>query len=237
MVRNKHLWQTDATKNTVVKRLLSESLSEMASKVMFVVMLAPILALTLMTSPGMASSSQYFYLPSYSEQLSNLWVTAITQDEQGYIWVGTEEGLNRLDPEQTFSIKGSVAKQLELDDSYIWDLATVDKDRLLVATTTGLYFYHYPDNQFVRFGSDRLFKHYQGGGVFSLSKRQSGSIWVLALNGLYQLDAKGNTLKDWSGLLAQIPNSVDNDFIAIEAIDDTQVYVATRQQIKRINTL
>lgn len=185
---------------------------------------------------AMASPIDYFHLTTYSDQLSNPWVTSIVEDEEGYVWVGTAEGLNRLDAQQVMAIKGVNATTLGLADGYIWDLANVDKNRILVATTTGLLFYDYRQNRFERFGSEQLFKHYQGGGVFSLSKTATGEIWILALKGLFKLDASGEVLQDWSHLLAQIPNSKENDFISIAAIDDSEVYVATRQQIKRVNS-
>jgi diguanylate cyclase (GGDEF)-like protein/PAS domain S-box-containing protein len=182
-----------------------------------------------------ASENNYFHLPTYSQRLTNLWITAILEDEQGYLWIGTEQGLNRLDPQQNIAIKDAIAVNLGLEDTYIWDLANLDQHRILVATTTGLYFFDYRTNQFSRFGTEQLFPQFQGGGVFALTQTKAGQTWILALNGLYLLDKRGEKLQDFTHLLNQIPNSKDNDFIALAATNDQQLYIATRKQVHALH--
>ncbi|WP_100142794.1 EAL domain-containing protein [Shewanella carassii] len=80
------------------------------------------------------------------EGLSQSTVTSITEDADGYIWVGTLNGLNRFDGKefkQYFANDGSGLKS-----SFIQSLYT-HKDLLLVGTNNGLYTYNKEKNIFV----------------------------------------------------------------------------------------
>ena len=90
------------------------------------------------------------WYPVSSETLSNQHVTAIAEDEQGFIWVGTERGLNRFDSQryrQYFTEAG-------LHSNGISALFKDSHGRLWVGTGNGLCLYHSPEDRFVRVSSD-----------------------------------------------------------------------------------
>jgi len=69
------------------------------------------LSIFLVTSTGIASPltidySQYLQRISPNEGLSQSHVTSITQDKQGYLWIGTQMGLNRYDGYKVEQISG-----------------------------------------------------------------------------------------------------------------------------------
>lgn len=84
------------------------------------------------------------------EGLSQSTVTSITEDSDGYIWVGTLNGLNRFDGKefkQYFANDGT-----GLRSSFIQSLYS-HKDLLLVGTNHGLYTYNKEKNTFVPISS------------------------------------------------------------------------------------
>ncbi|MEZ5312678.1 MAG: two-component regulator propeller domain-containing protein [Thermoanaerobaculia bacterium] len=58
---------------------------------------ATILALLLPALVEAAPTLRRFETVGYAQGLSNLSVTALAQDREGFLWIGTEEGLNRFD--------------------------------------------------------------------------------------------------------------------------------------------
>ncbi|BCV28681.1 ligand-binding sensor domain-containing protein [Shewanella algae] len=80
------------------------------------------------------------------EGLSQSTVTSITEDSDGYIWIGTLNGLNRFDGKefkQYFANDGSGLKSSFIQSLYF------HKDLLLVGTNNGLYTYNKEKNTFI----------------------------------------------------------------------------------------
>ena len=77
------------------------------------------------------SVSQYW---NTSDGLSNNWVSDITQDEDGHIWVTTQYGLNRIDP-ISFEIKRYLIKGGLIDEKIMGLL--VDDAGLVWGSTVG----------------------------------------------------------------------------------------------------
>ncbi|PKM56225.1 MAG: hypothetical protein CVV00_00855 [Firmicutes bacterium HGW-Firmicutes-5] len=67
------------------------------------------------------------------DNLSNPIIIAIEKDSEGYVWLGTMNGLNRLDPRD-----GSV-KQYNIPKETVRSLLIDSKERLLIGTYDGLF--------------------------------------------------------------------------------------------------
>lgn len=87
---------------------------------------------------------------SVEQGLSNFSITAIVQDQQGFLWIGTEDGLNKYDG-YTFTVyKTDPADTLALRNSFIRCLY-VDREGNLWVGSTGLYRYNPATDKFDRF--------------------------------------------------------------------------------------
>ncbi len=85
-----------------------------------------------------------------SNHLSNQHVTAIAEDELGFIWIGTERGLNRFDSKQYHQYFYDEAAPSSLPSNVITSLFLDSKGRLWAGTEKGPCYYN-PDNDcFVR---------------------------------------------------------------------------------------
>ena len=114
-------------------------------------------------------------------------ITAITEDQLGYLWLASADGLARFDG-RDYRIWRS---EDGLRDNYLWSLHVDAQNQLWVGTrTAGL----------VRFSADRRQLRYfdrsthpllGSNTIFAIASTQDGALWFGTDNaGLYRLDAK-----------------------------------------------
>lgn len=80
--------------------------------------------------------------------LSNSVVIAILKDENGFIWAGTMEGLNKIDPET-----GEI-KIYKIEEKVVRDLLIDSSGRMLIATYSGLMYLDEDADKVKNFGLD-----------------------------------------------------------------------------------
>ncbi len=110
--------------------------------------------------------------------LSNNSVKAIAQDEDGFLWFGTEEGLNRFDGERFTSFFSQLdGKGIPYDD--ISTLLALPEHRLLIGTSKGLCIL---DTRKLEFAPVNLPNHEAAPAneqfVQALHLDRNGQIWV-----------------------------------------------------------
>ncbi len=74
------------------------------------------------------------------EGLSNVQVTSICQDELGFIWIGTEHGLNRFDGNQFKQYFFSPNDETQLSGNSIWALHSWGKG-VIIESAKGLHYF------------------------------------------------------------------------------------------------
>ena len=126
-----------------------------------------------------------------SDKLSNTNITSICQDKDGYIWIGTENGLNRFDgykftvykndPQDTTSLMFNIVNKVFCDRS----------GNLGVGTNTGVQRYDGISDSFVRYDSPE----FERARISDICQMPDGRVLVgTAGFGLFQADAASHTL-------------------------------------------
>ncbi len=130
---------------------------------------------------------------STGQGLSQSAAQCLAQDAQGFIWVGTQDGLNRYDG-YAFKVFRAAPSQADgLSDSYITALCA-DRASLWVGTLRGLNRYDPGTAAFARFharseGEDSPARD----RITALHADASGTLWVGTPRGLHRLDGDGFT--------------------------------------------
>src|SRR5947208_9405881 len=75
---------------------------------------------------------------SLDQGLSQSTVMDILQDRRGYVWLATEDGLNRFDGLSFKVYKHDPADASSLPSSFVWDVEQDTAGNLWSATTSGL---------------------------------------------------------------------------------------------------
>lgn len=94
------------------------------------------------------TENRYFRTISVEQGLSQSTVFVTAQDQQGFIWVGTQDGLNRYDG-QTFTIfRPSMKEKNSLFSNYIRSLYADKQGLLWIGGNKGISSYNYKTEQF-----------------------------------------------------------------------------------------
>ena len=115
-----------------------------------------------------------------AEGLSQPTVRAIAQDPKGFIWLGTQDGLNRFDGHGIRVYRHDPLEPGSLSGNYVVSLAVDEQARLWVATrTAGLNRYDPGSDAFTRYRSDTNDTHSLASDALELVLVDStGQIWV-----------------------------------------------------------
>ncbi len=87
---------------------------------------------------------------SLEQGLSQSSVMDILQDRRGYIWLATEDGLDRYDGLSFKVYKHDPADAASLPSSFVWDVDEDAAGNLWVATTSGLAMWERTTDRVVR---------------------------------------------------------------------------------------
>ncbi len=121
--------------------------------------------------------------------LSQNSVFSLLEDSQGFIWVGTEEGLNRFDGYGFKIYNNDVNDSNSISYSIIWPLYEDHKERLWVGTRgRGLNLLDRKTDKFTRFRHDpNVENSLSNDVVLAIGEDEDGAIWVGTDNGLNKM--------------------------------------------------
>lgn len=130
---------------------------------------------------------------SVEHGLSQATVRALAQDPRGFLWVGTQDGLNRWDGHR-FEVHGRGDGPRSLRDAHVTALALDPRGRLVVGTQTGGLAVLDPEaGGFVSYTSDDT-PGLAAGAVAAIAPGTDAVCWVAMLDGtLQQLDLDRRT--------------------------------------------
>ncbi len=152
--------------------------------------LLPILLLLSSLSFAQVKEIQFDHLEGIRE-LNYRSVTSIVQDAQGFIWMGSQDGLLRYDGYDVKVFKNIIGDINSLSDNNIRALASDSIGNLWIATQGGgLNKYITKEERFINYKNDPKDKNsISGNAVWSVMIDRKGQIWVGTWsNGLNNLD-------------------------------------------------
>lgn len=137
-----------------------------------------------------ASSAQAYYFRSYQMQdgLSHNSVWAVMQDSRGFMWFGTNNGLNRFDGKHFKVFKNEPDNPHSIGNNFIHCLKEDTQGRFFVGTKKGLYLYDAGREQFTSVPLERA--EGDEASVNDIFESPDGELWVACHGqGLYVLNA------------------------------------------------
>lgn len=145
---------------------------------------------------------------SIGEGLSNVNSNVIIQDKFGFLWIGTNDGLNRYDGYEFKVYKNVPGNSSTLINNEIWDIAEDKKGNLWIATRDGVSYFDRLQNKFRNYDLDSLTigKPEQFPKSISAHVDKNGQVWIGSI---------------WGGILKYNPEI--NEFVKIYVNADEPV--------------
>ncbi len=121
---------------------------------------------------------QFRYL-SNEDGLSQVTVNSVYQDAEGYMWFGTQDGLNRYDGYEFVKYYNDPLNTNSLSHSWIWDIMEDRRHDLWVASWSGLTRINPDRTVFTRFFPDSTLQgSIRGERPVALKETADGFLWV-----------------------------------------------------------
>ncbi|MGK7393727.1 MAG: hybrid sensor histidine kinase/response regulator transcription factor [Candidatus Cyclobacteriaceae bacterium M3_2C_046] len=133
-----------------------------------------------------------------SNGLSQNTVNCIMQDSQGFIWIGTNDGLNRYDGYEFITYQHNFQDSTTLSDSKVYTIMEDKAGNLWVGTRCGLNIYHRDRDLFIRYHNNPHDPNsISNDFVRNIYMDTQGNIWICTLGGGLNKYAGDDIFKAW----------------------------------------
>jgi diguanylate cyclase (GGDEF)-like protein len=168
---------------------------------------------------------------SLEQGLSQSSVNRILQDSRGYIWLATEDGLNRYDGIRLRIYRNDVTSPTSLPAAFVWDLAEDANGDLWIATGGGLATWKRASDTIV------LFEPLASQGMRALCfSPKEGVLWVGTRDsGLYRLHLSTRRLTRFVHDPATPSSLVDDRIQALHLDRAGRLWVGTEGGLERFD--
>jgi signal transduction histidine kinase/ligand-binding sensor domain-containing protein len=167
--------------------------------------------------------------------LSNSYVNCLLQDKVGFIWIGTDDGLNRFDGYDIKVYRKIAGDSTSLSDNIIWSLFEDQNGYLWIGTKNGKLSKYDPyKDSFSNWSLDS-----SGTGKYNITfitEDNKKNIWIGTYkNGLYRFNPKQNKFENLTNDLND-SNVLSSSFVTCILQDDfSNIWVSTYNGLNKIN--
>ena len=149
-----------------------------AKALRFLILFCFFAALIAAAPPAQAEELSFQHL-SIEDGLSQGSVLCILQDSRGFMWFGTEEGLNRYDGNKFAYFKYKLEDPASLSDNSVWAIFEDSQGVLWAGTLGGLNRFDRRTEKFTRFQHDPNNPHgLSHNSVYAITEDREGRLWV-----------------------------------------------------------
>ncbi len=182
--------------------------------------------------------SQSFERISVKEGLSQVSVYSIVQDQCGFMWFGTDDGLNRYDGYEIEIYRYSSQDSLSINNNTINALFVSQYGNLWVGTNQGLNLFGPKLDGFIHYEFDyKDTTSLSGKVVWCIMEDAQGELWVGTNNGLNKYNRETNSFTRYKFKLDD-PNSLSNNSINTMILDgENRMLLGTNKGVNRYDAL
>lgn len=187
----------------------------------------PIILILWLIATNIAAQITDFKSEHYAvdDGLSQGSANCIFQDKKGFIWIGTQDGLNKFDGYKFTTYQHNPLDTNTISANWVYGIDEDDNGILWIATQNGLNAFNPRTNKFKKY-----YTHQQSSSnneeIFAVLVGMDGFIWFKSSKFLYKLDTANNTISVYEHSLDYfVNNKSDNGFPMIE--DAESIWIGT----------
>ena len=152
--------------------------------------------------------------------LSNSHVNCIGQDSKGFIWVGTNDGLNRFDGLRVRTFHYSHSDTNSVNSNTIFSIFTDKRDRIWFGTFSGICRYDYKQENFIRYNLPPQANAVLQAPVRAIAQTNDGHLWMATSGGgLARMNTETREVKYYRHKPG--PQSLCSDYLQAIAVDNS----------------
>ena len=164
--------------------------------------------------------------------LSQSTVEVIFQSSQGYIWIGTNDGLNRYNGTEMKVYKADKTKKNTIASSYILSINEDKNNNLWVGTYNGISKINMKDNSIVNYTHYNNDINHPFNNVYEVTITKSGKILIGTYSGLYYYD---ETNDKFERILYKEGTLTSQEVYLIEEDKDNNIWIGTHNGLNKVD--
>jgi signal transduction histidine kinase/ligand-binding sensor domain-containing protein len=164
---------------------------------------------------------------SVEDGLSNSFVNCLIQDRTGFIWFGTDDGLNRFDGYEIKVYRNDPNDKFSISENIIWALWEDHSGHLWIGTKSGGLNKYDPDtDKFEHWDLDS--ESTEEINITSIYEDSKSNIWIGTYrNGLYRFNPTQNKFDHWQNTSSNPKLLSDNFITSVIEDQNSNIWIAT----------
>ncbi|MBC7628849.1 MAG: histidine kinase [Ferruginibacter sp.] len=182
---------------------------------------------------GCAQNTDYIFRHiTINEGMISNKVTTLYQDKEGFMWIGTQTGLQRYDGTRFKNYLADIKDTAALQSDWISSIFEDSKNRLWIGSDLeGPYTLNRATEKFYNYNLHTPAKN-KINGIWHFTEDKQGNIWIAGHDGLYKLNEVINQFEKYNSRLGFDKNS-NTGFLAIDS--ENNFWIGTTSGIKFYN--
>ncbi|NVK23622.1 MAG: EAL domain-containing protein [Gammaproteobacteria bacterium] len=124
-------------------------------------------------------------------------VNAIAQDEQGFIWFATQNGISRFSGKNSKLYIHQPGNEFSLSNNWIWDIHSDSEGRLWAASYGGFHLYVPESDSWINYSKSLGSENVAGDSYVAITEDHQGNIWFASyFSGLTKLNTSTGTFSN-----------------------------------------
>ncbi len=173
---------------------------------------------------------------SINEGLSQNFTNSIFQDKFGYIWVATQDGLNRFDGYEFVTFRQDPNNETSLSNNYVIDIKGSKDSILWVVTNEGLEKYDYKTNSFsTAIKNKHNTESVYSTNIQSLFEDQSGILWLRTINGIIRYNPNKNEFLEYKQTIEEAGFISEYNYLSIYKDSNNNFWSGSKDGLIQFN--
>lgn len=182
-------------------------------------------------------SSYKFNNLNIKDGLSSNTVNAVIQDQKGFLWFGTEDGLNRYDGYSFKVFKHDPDDSNSISDNSIWSLMEDQSGNIWIGTKAGVLNKYDPRTE--QFESRKIkSERSEENSISCIYEDRIGNLWIGTYSdGIYRINPSNQKLDHWSSVPGKSRSLSHNYVRSILEDSEGNLLIATYIGFNKFNPL